>query len=73
MERFAQILKAMDTGDGLELAEAEDADTLAIVAAMQEARGAEATDPDAALESGMRKVDQILHADRKAEAPEEDL
>ena len=73
MERFAQILKAMDTGDGLELAEAEDADTLAIVAAMQEARGAEVTDPDAALESGMRKVDQILHADRKAEAPEEDL
>jgi len=72
MERFAEILKTMEAGEGVELGEAEDADTLAIVAAMQEAKGAEVADPDAAVETGIRKVDEILRsAEVDAEAPEE--
>ena len=59
MERFAQILKTVETPDGMELA-GEDSDTLAIVAAMQEAREAERDTPEA-VDQGLKKVDQLLH------------
>ena len=72
MERFAQVLKAMETGEGMEAGEAEDADTLAIVAAMQEARGAEVEDPDAAVEAGIKKVDEILGAEDPDAEPSEE-
>jgi len=70
MERFAQILKTMETGEDLGLGEGEDADTLAIVAAMQEAKGAEIENPDAAVSESIKKVDDILGADA-AEPSEE--
>lgn len=60
MERFAQLLKTMESPEGADMA-GEDADTLSIVAAMQEAREAESGDPDIAVKEGIRKVDQILH------------
>jgi hypothetical protein len=60
MERFAEILKTIESPEGMELA-GEDADTLAIVAAMQEARDAEQDSPEAVIEDGMKKVDQVLH------------
>jgi hypothetical protein len=70
MERFAQILKTMESPDGVDLAGVEDEDTMAIVAAMQEARSAEVENP-AAAETGMKKVDQILaKSDKEGEAPE---
>ncbi|MBI4603834.1 MAG: hypothetical protein HY721_17910 [Planctomycetes bacterium] len=65
MERFAQILRAMEPGEGQALA-GEEADTLAIVAAMQEAKEAESTAPGAAVEEGMKKVNQILEEGRAA-------
>jgi len=65
MERFAQILKTMETSEGLGMDTEEEADTLAIVAAMQEAKAAEAENPEAAVESGIKKVDEILHAKNK--------
>jgi hypothetical protein len=68
MERFAEILKTIETPEGMELA-GEDSDTLAIVAAMQEAKDAEQDTPEAATEVGMKKVDEILH---KKEAKEEE-
>jgi len=61
MERFAQILKTIETPEGMELA-GEDGDTLAIVAAMQEAREAERDSPEASVQEGMKKVDRLLHA-----------
>jgi hypothetical protein len=60
MERFAEILKTMEVPEGVEMA-GEDSDTLAIVAAMQEARLAETGDPAAIVKDGMTKVDNILH------------
>jgi hypothetical protein len=73
MERFAQILKTVEAPDGAELA-AEDADTLAIVAAMQEARDAEQTAPEAGVADAMKKVDQVLHGKEQAEqAPGEQV
>ena len=66
MERFAQILKTVEPPEGAELA-AEDADTLAIVAAMQEARQAEQGSGEAGVAEAMRKVDQVLHGKDHAE------
>jgi hypothetical protein len=66
MERFAQILKTIEAPEGTELA-GEDDDTLAIVAAMQEARDAEQDSPEAAVDEGLKKVDQLL---RKKDCPE---
>ena len=59
MERFGQILKTIEGPEGMEMA-GEDADTLAIVAAMQEAKDAEQDSPEV-IEEGMKKVDQVLH------------
>ena len=67
MERFAEILKTMEVPEGMELA-GEDDDTLAIVAAMQEARLAESGDAEAVVKDGMNKVDNIL---RKKEGESE--
>ena len=66
MERFAQILKTMESPDGMELGAVEGADTVAIVAAMQEAKAAEAEDPCAAMRQGIRKLDQVLREDGEA-------
>lgn len=62
MERFAQILKTIESPEGTDMV-GEDADTLAIVVAMQEAREAEHPSPEAAVDSGVKKVDQILRQD----------
>jgi len=59
MERFEQILKTVEGPAGAELA-GEDEDTLAIVAAMQEAREAEQDTPEA-VNQGLKKVDEVLH------------
>jgi len=67
MERFTQILKTLEGPTDLELVAEEDEDTLAIVAAMQEAKNAEEEGEDVALEGGLRKVDQILRADEGAQ------
>ena len=61
MERFAEILKTLEGPMDLEADVVEDGDTMSIVAAMQEAREAEVTDPDAIAE-GMRHVNEILKA-----------
>lgn len=72
MDRFAQILKTIEEPEGVMAADSEDADTLSIVAAMQEAKAAEAEDPETAVDTGMRKVDEILHAnDRDDEGAQE--
>ena len=60
MERFAEILKTLESPDGMEMA-GEDDDTLAIVAAMQEARDAEIDSPEAGVDAGLKKVDNVLH------------
>lgn len=62
MERFAHILKTMEGSDLGEIGEGEEADTLAIVAAMQEAKDAEANDPDVAIKSGLKQVEEILRS-----------
>ena len=72
MERFAQILHAMEVPEGAGGVE-EEADTLAIVAAMQEAKSAEMENPEAAMESGLQRVDEILHGDSDATEVAEDL
>ena len=74
MERFAGILKAMEEPEGLEIATEEDADTLAIVEAMQEAKSDEPGDPEA-VDRGMKRVDDILRAKDEfhVEAAEEEL
>lgn len=61
MDRFAEILKTLEVPEGMEMA-GEDDDTLAIVAAMQEAREAEQDTPEAAVDAGMKKVDDVLHS-----------
>lgn len=60
MDRFAEILKTLEVPEGMEMA-GEDEDTLAIVAAMQEARDAEQDAPEVAIDAGMKKVDDVLH------------
>ena len=74
MERFAGILKAMEEPEGLEIATEEDADTLAIVEAMQEAKSDEPGDPEA-VDRGMKRVDDILRAkdELDGEAAEEEF
>jgi len=74
MERFAQILKAMEEPEGLEIAAEEDADTLAIVEAMRNAAAQEHADPQA-VQKGMRRVDEILHTKEELdeEAEEEEF
>ncbi len=69
MERFGEILKAMEEPEGLEIAPDEDADTLEIMKAMQDAKQEEETDPEAA-KRGMQKVDDILHKPRDEEGDE---
>jgi len=70
MERFASLIGTLEGPDGMESV-SEDADTLAIVAAMQEAREAESTDPEAMNEDeSMKKVDEILRKDKETEADE---
>ena len=59
MERFAEILKTVESDDGPALI--DDAETLSIVEAMQEAKEAEADDPEAALERGMKAVEATLN------------
>jgi len=59
MERLAEILGTLEAPLDQDVAITEDGDTMAIVAAMQEAREAEVTDPDAIAE-GMRQVNEIL-------------
>ncbi len=66
MERFGEILKAMEAPEGLEIEGEEDADTLEIMKAMQEAKDEEETDPEAA-KRGMQKVDDILHSSQEDE------
>jgi hypothetical protein len=61
MERLAEILGTLEGPLDQDLGMAEDADTMAIVAAMQEARESEVTDPDAIAE-GMKQVNEILSA-----------
>jgi len=68
MERFAEILKAMETPEGMELAE-EDEDVLSIVAAMQESREAEEPSAETAVEDGMKKVEDVLHRKDSADEP----
>lgn len=74
MERFAGILKAMEEPEGLEIAAEEDADTLAIVEAMQEAKSDEPGDAEA-VDRGMKRVDDILRAKEEldSEAAEEEF
>jgi hypothetical protein len=67
MDRFAQILKTMEMPGGLDVELEEDDDTLEIVAAMQEAKQAESADPEAALNEGVAKVDEILHKEDEGE------
>ena len=72
MERFAEILKTIESPEGMELA-GEDEDTLAIVAAMQEARDAEQDAPEASIEEGLQKVDELLHKGGSEQEPDDEL
>ena len=69
MERFAEILKTIEVPEGMAAGVSEDADTLAIVAAMEEAKSAQANGPEEAVESGLKKVGEIL-GPKDEEAPE---
>jgi len=59
MERFAGLLDAIDSGDDLDALNAEDADTRAILEAMQLAGQSES---ETAISDGLRKVDVALQA-----------
>ena len=69
LDKFSDIIGTLEESEKLVGVTSEDPDTLAIVTAMQEAKAAEAEDPESALKEGMKKVDQILHK----EEPEEEL
>lgn len=63
MERFAGLLDAIDSGDDLDALKAEDADTRAILEAMQLAGQ---SDSETAISDGLRKVDHALQAHEPA-------
>lgn len=60
MDKLADMVTTLEESERLVGVGAEDADTLSIISAMQEAKAAEEEDPQVALEQGMKKVDQIL-------------
>jgi len=72
MDRFGQLVKSLEGGDGLNDMVSEDADTLAIVEAMRDAKSAEAGEPEESAREGLRKVDDILAKTPQKEAPEAD-
>ncbi len=60
MDKLADMVTTLEESERLVGVGAEDADTLSIVSAMQETKAAEEENPEAALEQGIKKVDQIL-------------
>ena len=65
MDKFEHILGTLEDYDLDTAAASEDADTLAIVEAMNRARNAKNINPEAAIKEGVAEVDQILRKDQE--------
>jgi len=65
MDKFEHILGTLEDYDLDTAAASEDADTLAIVEAMNRARNAKNVDPEAAIKDGVAEVDKILRRDQE--------
>jgi len=65
MDKFEHILTTLEDYDLDTTAASEDADTLAIVEAMNRARNAKNVNPEAAIKEGVAEVDKILRRDQE--------
>jgi hypothetical protein len=65
MDKFEQILGTLEDYELDTSAASEDADTLAIVEAMNRARTAKNVNPEIAIKDGVAEVDKILHRDQE--------
>lgn len=65
MDKFEQILGTLEDYELDTTAASEDADTLAIVEAMNRARNAKNVNPEIAIKDGVAEVDKILHKDQE--------
>ena len=72
MDRFTEMLHALESGED-EMLEPEEADTQAIVAAMQQAQAAEAEPTSIAITNGMTRVNEILKQSRSEPHDTEEL
>jgi hypothetical protein len=65
MDKFEHILTTLEDYDLDTTATSEDADTIAIVEAMNRARNAKNVNPEAAIKEGVAEVDKILRKDQE--------
>jgi len=65
MDKFEHILTTLEDYELDTTATSEDADTLAIVEAMNRARNAKNVNPEAAIKEGVAEVDKILRRDQE--------
>lgn len=67
VDKFAEVLSALEDSEGLIEGGGEDADTLRLVELMNEARAAQQENPEEAMEKTYHKVDQTLRSKTEAE------
>jgi len=65
MDKFEQILGTLEDYELDTTVASEDADTLAIVEAMNRARSAKNVNPEIAIKDGVAELDKILHKDQE--------
>ena len=65
MDKFEHILGTLEDYDLDTAGASEDADTLAIVEAMNRARNAKNINPETAIKEGVAEIDQILRKDQE--------